>query len=161
MSSDSVDALFLCLSKRNPTHSNRSFTFVVQWRPSTHPIHGGLVLQTCKLCYSRKKGTRWFIWGMRGPQHHQIWKQGGWETQSKEQPLTHEPRETLPQPDETSVSFVLNLQYSCSRRDYDIACDLLKSLSYFLLYSWCIEVDYTVFVGLARIVVWRKKYQVL
>lgn len=30
---------------------------------------------------------------------------------------------------------VLNLQYICSRRDYDIACDLLKSLSYFLLYS--------------------------
>lgn len=97
---------FMCLSKRNPTHSNRPFSFVVQRRPSTHPIHGGLVLQTCKLCYSRKKGTPWLIWGMRGPQHHQIWKQGGWETQSKEQPLTHEPRETLPQPDETSVSFI-------------------------------------------------------
>lgn len=106
MSSDSVDALFLCLSKRNPTHSNRPFSFVVQRRPSTHPIHGELVLKTCKLCYSRKQCTRWLIWGMRGPQHHQIWKQGGWETQSKEQPLTHEPRETLPQPDETSVSFI-------------------------------------------------------
>lgn len=101
-------------------------------------IHGGLVLQTFKMCYSRKKGTRWLIgeWGGRNITKSGNKAVGKHRAKNSHWHMSRVRRcPNLMKPQCHWLLTVLNLQYICSRRDYNIACDLLKSLSYFLLYS--------------------------